>query len=145
MLLPLTASLAAADAGPTLRHGRWSVHYEVVDVSTDLVPRPEMFVGHRWGGTTCLAKNAASASAVLDTDSYRCAAISFLAGGGRVLATRICNGGHMIPGRGTETFVGSVQDDRITGISDVTLVSDPDAAITHIRSVVIAQRTGDCR
>ena len=51
----------------------------------------------------------------------------------------------MIPGRGTETFVGSVQDDRITGISDVTLVSDPDAAITHIRSVVIAQRTGDCR
>jgi hypothetical protein len=142
-ILAIAGTLTAADDRSSLRAGQWSVRYEVVDVSSDLLPRPQIFIGYRWGGENCLTPDAPSASVVLEAGPHHCEIVSFSAQEGRVLATRTCRGGHAIPGIGTETIVASVQDDRFVGTSDVTLISYG-GAVSHIRSVIVGERTGEC-
>jgi len=142
-LLALAMTGTAADSPSGLRPGKWTVQYEIVDVSSDLMARPSILIGHRWGGDNCLAADAPSASVVLEAVAYHCEIVSFSAQEGRILATRTCRGGHAIPGLGTETIVANVQDDRLVGISDITLISYG-SGVSHIRSAIVGERTGEC-
>lgn len=144
-IMALLGVVTTADNSFTIRPGQWSVRYEIVDVSSDMMGgRASMLVGHDWGGNNCLVPGAPAVS-ILDTIAYRCEVIRFSAEKGRMVATRTCKGGHAIPGFGTETIVASVRDNRFVGTSDITLVADPGAMVTRIRAVVTGELVGECR
>src|SRR4028119_1308909 len=112
MILALAGQLATTASTPAIRPGQWSVEFEVVDVTTDFQSQARSWIGHRWGGDTCLTPDAETAAIVLDTP-YRCEVHSFSADSQRLIATRLCRGGHMFPGRGVETIVASIRTGRI--------------------------------
>ena len=144
-MVALAGALSAADDASTIRPGKWSVEFEVVDASSDLMgAHSAVWVGHRWDGENCLLPGA-PISTVLNTVAYQCEPIRVSTEKGRLVALRSCRGGHALPGFGTETITASIRGDRFVGVSDITLVtSEPVVAVTRFRAVVSGYRKGDC-
>ena len=129
--------------------GQWTTEYQIVDVSNSTVKNPnnlkalKVWIGHRYGLSNCVTINDTlnllrspypwdpRSKSVLTFDEY-----------GGFKATNTYWGGFGIPGHGTETIVGVIHGDRLTGIADINL--DWEGG-TRVRAVLSATRSGPCK
>ncbi len=103
----------------------------------------KMWIGHKYGGSNCVT--AGDTSSLLRSaypwDTKSKPGVSFDEYGG-LRSTNRYFGGFAIPGHGTETIVGAVDDNHLIGVVDIDL--DWEGG-THVRSVMRATRSGPCK
>lgn len=143
-----TLSHGSVNAAVPQIEGQWTTEYQIVDVSNstadpNTLKSLKMWIGHKYGGSNCVmagdASNLLRSAYPWDTRSKP--VVSFDEYGG-FRSTGRYFGGFAIPGHGTETIVGAVDGDHLSGVVDIDL--DWEGA-THVRSVLRATRSGPCK
>ena len=138
----------SANAGVPQIDGQWTTEYQIADVSNsaadpNALKSLKMWTGHKYGASNCVAagdtSNLLRSAYRWDTKSKP--DVTFDEYGGFRSTNRYV-GGFAIPGHGTETIVGAVNGDHLSGVVDIDLEWEGG---THVRSVVRATRSGQCK